>query len=71
MNLASVVHTYRSGFDAKYADTMTPAMQKAINAVLACRTERYGHMTLSCPKCQTQAERYHSCGHRSCGLPAL
>jgi hypothetical protein len=23
-------------------------------------------MTLSCPKCRSRAERYHSCGHRSC-----
>jgi hypothetical protein len=66
MNLASIVQTYRWGFEAKYADAITPVMQRAIDAVLACRTERYGQMTLCCPKCQTQAKRYHSCGHRSC-----
>jgi endogenous inhibitor of DNA gyrase (YacG/DUF329 family) len=66
MNLASLVQTYRRGFEARYADAVTPTMQRAIDAVLACRTERYGHMTLSCPQCQTQAQQYHSCGHRSC-----
>ena len=66
MNLASLVQTYRHGFEAKYAHAITPAMRKAINAVLACRTERYGQMTLYCPQCQSQAQRYISCGHRSC-----
>ena len=66
MNLASIVQTYRNGFEAKYADTITPAMLRAIEAVLGCRTERYGQMSLACPQCRTQAERYHSCGHRSC-----
>lgn len=66
MKLASIVQTYRAGFEAKYADAITPAMQRAIDAVLACRTEHYGQMTLRCPQCQTQAQRYHSCGHRSC-----
>jgi len=66
MNLASLVRSYRHRFDAKYADAITPSMQKAINAVLACRTEHYGQMTLSCPQCQSQAQRSVSCGHRSC-----
>jgi endogenous inhibitor of DNA gyrase (YacG/DUF329 family) len=66
MNLASLVQTYRAGFEAKYAESITPAMQRAIDAVLGCRTERYGQMSLACPKCRAQAERFHSCGHRSC-----
>jgi endogenous inhibitor of DNA gyrase (YacG/DUF329 family) len=66
MNLASLVLAYRQRFEQKYAGTVTPSMQRAIEAVLACRTERYGHITLNCPQCQTQAQHYHSCGHRSC-----
>lgn len=66
MNLAAMVHVYRDRFEQQYADAMTPAMRHAMDAVLACRTEHYGQMTLSCPKCQSQAQHYHSCGHRSC-----
>jgi hypothetical protein len=66
MNLATIVQSYRRGFEAKYADAITPSMRKAINAVLACRTEHYGQMTLGCPQCQSQMQRFISCGHRSC-----
>ena len=66
MKLASIVQAYRRGFEVKYADAITQPMQHAINAVLACRTEHYGQMTLGCPQCHTLAQQYHSCGHRSC-----
>lgn len=66
MNLASIVQTYRQGFEIKYAASITPPMQKAIKAVLGCRTEHYGQMILRCPQCQTHAQSFHSCGHRSC-----
>jgi len=66
MTLAPIVHAYRQGFEQKYAEAITKPMRKAINAVLACRTEHYGQIKLCCPQCQTQAQRYHSCGHRSC-----
>lgn len=66
MKLASLVHAYQHGFERKYADAITPEMRHAIHAVLACRTQHYGQMTLCCPQCQAQAQLYHSCGHRSC-----
>lgn len=66
MKLAAIVERYRQDFEQKYAGAITLAMHKAMNAVLACRTERYGQMMLCCPQCQAQAQHYHSCGHRSC-----
>ena len=66
MDLASIVHAYRAGFEQKYDDAITRPMLNAMDAVLACRTERYGKMSLGCPRCQSRAEQYHSCGHRSC-----
>jgi len=66
MNLAPIVQAYRQRFELKYSDSMTPPMQKAINAVLACRTEHYGQMSLCCPQCLSQAQHFLSCGHRSC-----
>ena len=66
MNLASLVLQYRAAFEAKYAGAITPAMNRAMDAVLACRTQRYGKIQLCCPKCLSLAEFFHSCGHRSC-----
>ena len=66
MNLAAIVQAYRQRFELKYADSITQPMQKAIHAVLACRTEHYGQISLCCPQCQAQAQRFLSCGHRSC-----
>jgi len=66
MKLASLVQRYRQGFEQHYASSITKPMRKAMNAVQACRTEHYGKMQLCCPQCQSQAEHFHSCGHRSC-----
>ena len=66
MNLASIVQAYHDDFERKFVGSITAPMREAIQAVLACRTERYGKMTVCCPQCLTQAEHYHSCGHRSC-----
>lgn len=66
MILASLVQHYREAFEHKYSDAVSPAMRRAMDAVLACRTQHYGKMQLSCPKCLSLAEFFHSCGHRSC-----
>jgi len=57
---------YQAAFEQKYAASITPAIRQAMAAVLACRTERYGKMQLSCPQCHSFSEQFHSCGHRSC-----
>jgi hypothetical protein len=51
MNLAAIVKAYHQRFELKYADCITLPMQKAMHAVLACRTEHYGQITLCCPQC--------------------
>lgn len=66
MKLAALVERYQRMFEQKYSESITSPMHKAMHAVLACRTEHYGQMQLSCPRCQAQAQHYHSCGHRSC-----
>jgi endogenous inhibitor of DNA gyrase (YacG/DUF329 family) len=66
MKLAPIVRRYRAAFEHKYAVAITPVMRQAMEAVLACRTERYGKMQVRCPQCQSMSERFHSCGHRSC-----
>ena len=66
MMLASLVQRYQHEFEQKYAERITHPMRKALHAVLNCRTEHFGKMTLCCPQCQSHAEQFHSCGHRSC-----
>jgi len=66
MKLAPLVLRYQADFERKYASRLTPEIRHAMAVVLACRTERYGKMRLSCPSCLASAEQCHSCGHRSC-----
>jgi len=66
MKLANIVQRYRQRVEQHYVTTLTQPMRKAMNAVLACRTEQYGKMQLCCPQCQTETQHFHSCGHRSC-----
>ena len=66
MELTALIERYQHGFNAQYAQRITRQQRQAIDAVMACHTERYGEMRLSCSPCQTQQSRFHSCGHRSC-----
>jgi len=64
--LKSIIEHYRGGFQAKYAHRISREQNAALEAILACRTERYGKMLVSCNDCHTEQWRYHSCGHRFC-----
>lgn len=66
MKLASILERYQQRFEQRYAMRITAPMRHAMAAVLDCRTQRYGEIRLQCPQCQSQASRFHSCGHRSC-----
>ncbi len=66
MDLNTLIEKYQARFDNTYAERITHAQRKAIGAVLACHTERYGKMLLHCTACNHQQSRFHSCGHRSC-----
>lgn len=39
---------------------------RAVEAVLACRTERMGGHLYRCPDCNQLHHAYHSCNHRAC-----
>jgi len=66
MELTHLIERYRPRFDAQFGARTNRQVNHAINAVLACHTERYGKMLLHCPPCDHQLSRFHSCGHRSC-----
>jgi len=66
MDLTSLIEQYRCRFDAQFGTRTNRQVNHAIDAVLACHTERYGKMLLHCSPCDHQQSRFHSCGHRSC-----
>ena len=66
MDLTSIIGRYRIRFDQQYGSRTTRQINRAIDAVLACRSERYGEMRLHCSPCDYQQSCFHACGHRSC-----
>ena len=66
MNLTTIIERYQTGFEAQYAERITPDQRHALGAVLSCRTDRYGEMQLRCTACHWQQSRFNSCGHRHC-----
>jgi hypothetical protein len=66
MDFTTIAARYLGRFKDRHGHTMSVDQWSALNAILGCRTEQYGQMKLSCNTCSWQAERYLSCGHRSC-----
>lgn len=66
MDLTAIIDRYRSRFDQQYGVRTTRQINRAINAVLDCHSERYGEMLLHCSPCDNQQSYFHACGHRSC-----
>ena len=66
MDLTDILRKYQGKFKTKYARRITRQQSKAMNAVLDCRTARYGSMALDCTACDFHTLNYHACGNRSC-----
>jgi len=66
MDLTRLINRYRSRFDQQYGSRTTRHINRAIDAVLDCHSERYGEMRLFCAPCDKQQSYFHACGHRSC-----
>lgn len=66
MELTTIIDRYRYRFNDQYGSRITHQLNHAIDAVLACHTERYGKMLLQCSPCDNQQSYFHPCGHRSC-----
>jgi hypothetical protein len=50
----------------RYSQVMPNAHRKAIDAIIACRTEACGVATYECEKCGESHQVYRSCGNRHC-----
>ena len=66
MELNKIIHRYQARFQEKYGKQMTRQHTNTMQAVLDCRTARYGMMALDCSACDFHSTRYHSCGNRAC-----
>ena len=66
MWFAHIAARYLALYKAPHGRSASPDQWSALNAILGCRTEQYGQMTLSCQSCHWQTDRYLSCGHRCC-----
>ena len=52
--------------EMKYSNKILPGHKNAMTAMLKCRTEDCGEVTVKCPDCGRVESFNHSCGHRSC-----
>ena len=66
MKLNAILRQYETALKANYADRILPSIDRAINALLCCRTEAAGSFKLRCGACDQETIQSRSCGHRSC-----
>jgi len=66
MNLTNIIERYRAPYEQRFTGYITNAQRHAMNAILQCRSGRYGHMQLDCTQCDHHCTQNHSCGHRFC-----
>jgi hypothetical protein len=64
--LTSIIERYRGRFHSTYGNRITRHQVRAMDAVMGCRTARYGSMALGCDDCDQQSIQYHACGNRAC-----
>jgi len=66
VTLTSIIERYRHKLHRQYGARMTSQQIRALDAVIDCRTARYGSMALGCDDCHQQSIQYHACGNRAC-----
>lgn len=66
MNLSGIISRYQGEYEQRFASSITQTQRHAMNAILQCRSGRYGEMTLDCTQCDFQSSLNHSCGNRFC-----
>ena len=64
--LAEIVATYGKEYLNKFEGRMLPSHKRALEDILACRTEAMGGNLCECEECGYQHYAYHSCKNRSC-----
>lgn len=66
--LAGIVAKHGKKYLDKFGDRMLPSHKRALDDILACRTEAMGGNLRECDECGHQHYAYHSCKNRSCPI---
>jgi hypothetical protein len=68
VELADIFRRYAPDYIERFGDRMLPSHHRAIQDIIACRTEQMGGHLYCCeiPDCKQLVYAYHSCGNRSC-----
>lgn len=66
MELATLINQYRSDLEQRYGERLLPGHQRAMDAMLRCRTDQSGHVNWACDGCDQHHRQPLSCGHRNC-----
>ncbi len=68
VELADIFRRYGPDYIDRFGDRMLPSHHRAIQDIIACRTDKMGGHLYCCenPTCKQLVYTYHSCGNRSC-----
>jgi len=68
VELADIFRRYGPEYIDRFGAAMLPSHRRAIDDIVACRTEEMGGHLYCCenPECAQIVYAYHSCGNRSC-----
>jgi len=66
LEVADVVRQHGAAFLARYGPTLSGEQQRALRAIVLCRTAALGGHITQCDHCGHEAQAYNSCRHRSC-----
>ncbi len=68
VELADIFRRYGPDYIERFGTRMLPSHHRALDDIVACRTEQMGGQLYCCenPDCEHFVYAYHSCGNRSC-----
>lgn len=61
-----LLRRYNQALETQYSSQLSPAMRKAIFAMLSCKTGQQGKSLWACSSCEHHDSQALSCGHRNC-----
>jgi len=64
--VADVLRRYGEAYRGRFDSHMPPSHRRAMEDILACRTEALGGQRYQCDRCGHSLYAYHSCRNRSC-----
>lgn len=66
VSVAELIGCGRAELEATHGAHLTGAHRRALDALVACRTDACGTSDFACPQCAHSVQHPRSCAHRSC-----